>query len=69
MSSPQAILLEQIIGAAQLAGAAIMKIYATDFDVAKKSDASPVTAADEAAEAIILKELARIAPDIPECTA
>ena len=65
MSNNHGQLLEQIIGASKLAGLAIMKIYATDFDVAKKSDSSPVTAADEAAEAIILKELARIAPDIP----
>ena len=65
MSDNHKQLLDQIIAASKLAGDAIMTIYATDFDVAKKSDASPVTAADEAAEAIILKELARIAPDIP----
>ena len=58
-------LLEKIIGAARSAGMAIMEIYATDFDVAKKSDASPVTAADEKAEAVILKALATIAPEIP----
>jgi 3'(2'), 5'-bisphosphate nucleotidase len=65
MSSAQSKLLEQIIDVTHLAGAAILEIYATDFDVAKKSDASPVTAADEKAEAIILKALATIAPDIP----
>ena len=65
MSTAQSKLLEQIIEVTHLAGAAILEIYATDFDVAKKSDASPVTAADEKAEAIILKALASIAPDIP----
>ncbi|MBW8881654.1 MAG: 3'(2'),5'-bisphosphate nucleotidase CysQ [Asticcacaulis sp.] len=47
------------------AGAEILRIYATDFAVAAKSDASPVTEADQAAEAIILKGLAELAPDIP----
>jgi len=47
------------------AGKVIMDIYATDFDVTKKGDDSPVTAADQAAEAVILAGLKRIAPDIP----
>jgi 3'(2'), 5'-bisphosphate nucleotidase len=51
--------------AAREAGAKIMEIYQSDFEVQIKSDESPVTAADEAAEAIILEHLAKIAPDIP----
>ena len=47
------------------AGALIMQVYATDFDVASKDDTSPVTEADEKAEAIILSALAKVAPDIP----
>ena len=47
------------------AGRAIMSVYETDFDVDIKDDNSPVTAADEASEAIILRDLALIAPDIP----
>lgn len=47
------------------AGAEILRIYATDFAVAAKGDASPVTEADERAERIILDGLARLAPDIP----
>lgn len=47
------------------AGAEIMRIYATDFAVAAKGDASPVTEADEKAEAVILKGLAALAPGIP----
>jgi sulfate adenylyltransferase subunit 2/3'(2'), 5'-bisphosphate nucleotidase len=42
-----------------------MRIYATDFIVEGKADASPVTEADQAAEALILKGLAELAPDIP----
>jgi 3'(2'), 5'-bisphosphate nucleotidase len=58
-------MLDQIIAAARSAGAAILEIYATDFDVSSKVDASPVTAADERAEAIILDALAAITPEIP----
>jgi len=47
------------------AGAEIMRLYANGFAVETKSDASPVTEADRAAEAIILKGLATLAPDIP----
>ena len=56
-------LLPEIVSVAQDAGAEIMKIYATDFDVNWKSDSSPVTAADEGAEAIILPKLRELTPD------
>ena len=56
---------EALAGIALEAGAVIMDIYATDFDVETKGDASPVTAADEKAEAIILSALKSLAPDIP----
>lgn len=46
------------------AGELIMQIYETDFDVSSKDDNSPVTQADEKAEALILAALAEIAPDI-----
>jgi 3'(2'), 5'-bisphosphate nucleotidase len=58
-------LLEALIGAAIEAGCAIAAIYRGHFDVRIKADASPVTAADHAAEAIILKHLAVAAPSIP----
>ena len=46
-------------------GAKIMEIYeADDFDVRAKSDDSPVTAADEAADAIIAAGLAEAFPDV-----
>ena len=47
------------------AGAAIMTFYRGDMDVRSKDDASPVTAADEAAEAIILPALHALTPGIP----
>ena len=47
------------------AGAEIMRIYATNFAVVTKADASPVTEADKSAEAIILAGLKHIAPGIP----
>ncbi len=51
------------------AGAAIMEIYQRpDFDVRAKSDDSPVTEADLAADRIIAQGLARAFPDIPIVT-
>lgn len=47
------------------AGATIMQIYESDdFEVRSKSDASPVTEADEAADALISAGLAAAFPDI-----
>ena len=61
----RAILLQKLAGLAVQAGAAIMDVYARDFAVSFKKDASPVTDADAAAEAIILAGLARLAPGVP----
>jgi len=47
------------------AGELIMEVYATDFDVSSKDDASPVTEADEKAEKLILAALTDLAPEIP----
>jgi 3'(2'), 5'-bisphosphate nucleotidase len=58
-------LLDVLTPLIRSAGDVIMDIYATDFDVTQKGDASPVTAADQRAEAVILAGLARITPDIP----
>lgn len=58
-------LLEQLLPVVRAAGEVIMTIYATDFEVRGKSDASPVTEADEKAEAAILPALRRLTPDIP----
>ena len=58
-------LLEQVLPVARAAGDAILAVYATNFEVRGKSDTSPVTAADERAEAIILAALAKLTPSIP----
>lgn len=46
------------------AGAVIMDIYESDFDVDQKGDASPVTAADQKAETLILAALAEADPTL-----
>lgn len=47
-----------------MAGARIMEVYLSDdFEVRAKDDASPVTEADEAADALISAELARAFPE------
>lgn len=54
---------------ALLAGEKIMEIYkAEDFDVRAKSDDSPVTAADEAADRLISDGLREAFPDVPLVT-
>ncbi len=55
----------QVIAAARAAGSAILEIYATNFAVRGKEDRSPVTEADDRAEAIITPALERLAPGIP----
>ncbi|WP_140984171.1 3'(2'),5'-bisphosphate nucleotidase CysQ [Asticcacaulis tiandongensis] len=47
------------------AGAEIMRLYDRGFAIETKSDDSPVTEADRAAEAIILKGLVALTPNIP----
>ena len=58
-------LLESLLPVAHAAGAAAHEIYGRGFAVERKADRTPVTAADRAAEAIILEHLARLAPGIP----
>jgi len=58
-------LLDDLAAAAREAGEAIKTIVARGFDVESKSDSSPVTEADRAAELIILAALARAAPGVP----
>jgi len=57
--------LEPVIGIAKAAGEAIMQVYATDFNVEKKEDNSPLTQADLAAHNAIVNGLKRLTPDIP----
>jgi 3'(2'), 5'-bisphosphate nucleotidase len=65
MSADQRTLLDIACAAAHEAGEAILEIYRHDFAVRHKADDSPVTRADERAEAIIEQRLAAATPDIP----
>ena len=56
---------EAVICIARRAAAAILKVYAEDFDVQHKADNSPLTRADLAAHDIITEGLQRITPDVP----
>ncbi len=60
-------MLDKICQLARDAGDAIMQVYdgAKPMDVVSKADDSPVTAADIAAHAVILKGLQALTPDIP----
>ncbi len=58
-------LLEAMADAALEAGRAAHQIYLGAFEVQRKADQSPVTAADHAAEAIILERLNHITPGVP----
>jgi 3'(2'), 5'-bisphosphate nucleotidase len=58
-------LLEAVSAIARQAGAVVMEVYATDFAVRGKEDASPVTQADERAEALIVPALAALLPGVP----
>jgi len=57
-------LLVPVLDLAGKAGAAIMRHYGPQIEVRTKADASPVTAADDEAEAIIEEELRRLTPEI-----
>lgn len=58
-------LARALLPLAHEAGRAIMAVYATAFTTRSKDDRSPVTDADDAAEAIILAGLHRLTPDFP----
>jgi len=58
-------LLDALIPVIRAAGDVILDIYRTDFEVRGKDDASPVTEADEKAEALILPALDALLPGVP----
>jgi len=60
-----ACLLDGLVPLIHEAGALVMRVYATDFEVEIKDDESPVTRADQCAEKVIFEGLRRIAPGIP----
>ena len=58
-------LLDAVAQITRDAGRVILDVYATDFAVRGKDDASPVTEADERAERLILPALAALTPGVP----
>jgi 3'(2'), 5'-bisphosphate nucleotidase len=62
---PDLALLAAVESLADEAAALILQVYATDFAVQGKADASPVTLADERAEAHIVPALQRLTPGVP----
>jgi len=62
---PMARLLDQVEQIAFAAGAAIMQVYAGKFEVQQKADESPVTAADLAANRVIMQCLTELEPVLP----
>lgn len=58
-------LADRLVAIAREAGALIMVHYQAGATATLKADASPVTAADEAADALILERLGAAAPQIP----
>ena len=65
MTQTQGALLNDVIAITREAGALIMKIYQSDFEVRGKQDASPVTEADEKAERLILERLSTLQSQFP----
>jgi 3'(2'), 5'-bisphosphate nucleotidase len=58
-------LLPELEAIARRAGEVILEVYRGDFDARTKADASPVTEADERAEAVIVAALRALTPAIP----
>ncbi|MGI9290787.1 MAG: 3'(2'),5'-bisphosphate nucleotidase CysQ [Gammaproteobacteria bacterium] len=65
MHQDLASLIAPVTDIAVRAGARILEIYATDFEVETKDDESPLTAADKASHNEIVAALAELTPDIP----
>jgi 3'(2'), 5'-bisphosphate nucleotidase len=58
-------LIQPVTEIAVRAGDRILEIYATDFEIETKDDASPLTAADKASHETIVAALAELTPEIP----
>jgi len=58
-------LLERVIAIVRAAGGVVMQVYGTDFEVQGKPDDSPVTVADQRAEALIVPALRELLPGVP----
>jgi len=58
-------LIDPVVELATVAGTRILEVYATDFDVQEKDDASPLTKADLAAHRTIVDGLGNLTPSLP----
>lgn len=65
LPTPPSALLDRVTRITREAGAVVMAVYATDFAVRGKDDVSPVTEADERAEALIVPALQALLPGVP----
>lgn len=65
MNRTPAALIESVSQISARAGEAILEVYATDFGVDAKDDASPLTQADMAAHRSIVRDLRELTPDVP----
>ena len=63
--TPFSDLLQQVAAIARDAGEAILVVYGEDFEVQRKDDHSPLTAADLAAQRVIAAGLAQLDPVLP----
>ena len=59
------LLLTEVVALAREAGAAILEVYAGEFDVTRKGDDSQLTVADLRSHRIIADGLAHLAPEVP----
>lgn len=59
------LLMPKVLAIAERAAAVVMEHYRGEVAVTAKADASPVTAADEAGEAVILAGLRELTPELP----
>ncbi|WP_159715938.1 3'(2'),5'-bisphosphate nucleotidase CysQ [Geminicoccus flavidas] len=62
---PPILILPQVVAIADRAGAAILRHYEQGAAATAKADGSPVTAADQDAEALIVAALEELTPSIP----
>ena len=58
-------ILPDIVSIARAAGDVVLDVRSSGFEIRSKADKTPVTIADERAEALILDQLAKLAPDVP----
>lgn len=65
MIADEKALLEALVVASRAAGSEILKLVAAGFEIETKTDESPVTVCDRAAEQVILEMLKQAAPGVP----